>query len=109
MLSRTERLNSTFSCSTTPTWRRSQAGSTIARSIAVDQHAAALRHVEALDQLGERALARAGGADDPDDLAGRTLKLTSLQDLRPVDAIAEADMLERDLAANRAAARRGPG
>ena len=38
---------------------------------AVDQHAAALGHVEALDQLGERALARARGADDADDLAGR--------------------------------------
>ena len=32
MLSRTVRLNSTFSCSTTPIWRRSQAMSTIARS-----------------------------------------------------------------------------
>ena len=37
---------------------------------AVDQHASALRHVETLDQLGERALARARGADDADDLAG---------------------------------------
>ena len=34
---------------------------------AVDQHAAALGHVEALDQLGERALARARAADDADD------------------------------------------
>ena len=41
---------------------------------AVDQHAAALRHVEPLDQLGERALARARGADDADDLAGRDLE-----------------------------------
>ena len=38
---------------------------------AVDQHAPALRHVEPLDQLGERALARARRADDADDLAGR--------------------------------------
>ncbi len=33
---------------------------------AVDQHAPALGHVEPLDQLGERALARARGADDAD-------------------------------------------
>ena len=33
IFSRTERLNSTFSCRTTPIWRRSQAGSTMARSM----------------------------------------------------------------------------
>ena len=38
---------------------------------AVDEHAAALRHVEPLHQLGERALARARRADDADHLARR--------------------------------------
>jgi hypothetical protein len=33
MFSRTEQLNSTFSCSTTPIWRRSHAGSANARSM----------------------------------------------------------------------------
>ena len=33
MFSRTERLNSTFSCRTTPIWRRSHAGSAMARSM----------------------------------------------------------------------------
>ena len=73
MLSRTERLNSTFSCSTTPIWRRSQDGSTMAEVDAIDQDAPALRHVEPLDQLGQRALAGARRADDADDLSGRHL------------------------------------
>ena len=64
MFSRTERLNSTFSCSTTPIWRRSHAGSAMREVHAVDQHPAALRDVEPLHQLGERALARAGRPDD---------------------------------------------
>ena len=71
ILSRTDRLNSTFSCSTTPNCRRSQAASTIAEVDAVDEHAPTLRHVQSLGELGERALARARGADDADDLAGR--------------------------------------
>ena len=49
---------------------------------AVDQHAAAFRHVKPLDQLGERALARARGADDADHLAGRDGEADVVQDLR---------------------------
>ena len=61
----------------------------------VDEHPAALGHVEALDELGERALARAGRADDADDLAGGHVQTDVVQNFRPVDAIAEGDMLER--------------
>ena len=57
---------------------------------AVDQHAAALGHVEPLDQLGERALAGAGGADDADDLAGLDAEADVVQHLRAVEAIAES-------------------
>ena len=68
---------------------------------AVDQHAPALRDVEALDQFCERALAGPGGPDDADRLAGRHLEADVLQDFRPVDAIAEGDMVELDVAADR--------
>ncbi len=71
MLSRIERLNSTFSCSTEPTWRRSQDDVGHRQIDAVDQHAAGLRHVKPLHQLGQGRLARAGGTDDADDLPGR--------------------------------------
>ena len=74
MLSRIERLNSTFSCSTTPIWRRSQATSTMREVDAVDQDPAALGHVEPLHQLGRACFARARGADDADHLAGRNLQ-----------------------------------
>jgi hypothetical protein len=43
---------------------------------AIHQHAAALRHVEALHQLGQRALAGAGAADDADHLARPMVRLT---------------------------------
>ena len=68
---------------------------------AIDQDAAALRHVEPLDELGKRAFARAGGTDNADDLAGRNIEADIVQHLRRVDAIAESDMLESDLAADR--------
>src|SRR5260370_1385812 len=68
---------------------------------AIDQHPAALRDIEALDELGERALARSGGADDPDQLAGRNVQADIVQDFRPVDAVAKRDVLERDVAADR--------
>ena len=74
---------------------------------AVDQHAAALRHVEALDQLGERALAGARGADDADHLPRRHVEADVVQHFRAVDAIAESDVLERDIAADRRQARHG--
>ena len=72
---------------------------------AVDEHAPALRHVQSLDELGERALARARGADDADDLAGRHVETDVVQHFRPIDAVAEGDMLEGDVAADRWQAR----
>ena len=50
---------------------------------AVHEDAAALRHIEPLHQLRERALARAGRTDDPDDLARQILKLTSCRTSGP--------------------------
>src|ERR1700722_2111393 len=67
---------------------------------AVDQHTAALRDIEALDELGERALARAGRTDDADQLAGRNGQADVVQHFRPVDPVAEGDVFERDVAAD---------
>ena len=68
---------------------------------AIDKDAPALRHVKPLDQLGERALARARGTDDADNLSGRHAESHVMQDLRAVDAVAERDMLKSDVAADR--------
>jgi len=67
----------------------------------VDEDAAGLRHVEALEKLRERALARARRTDDADDLPGRNMKTDVVQDFRPVDAIAKPDMVKRNGAADR--------
>ena len=56
---------------------------------AVDEHASALGDVETLDELGERALSRAGWADNADNLASRNAETDVVQHLRPVDAIAK--------------------
>src|SRR5205807_4397233 len=68
---------------------------------AVDQDAPAFRHVKPLDELGERTLAGPRRADDPNDLTGRYIKTHVVQHLRRVDAIAESDVLESDLTADR--------
>ncbi len=68
---------------------------------AVDEHAAALRHEQPLNELGERALAGAGGADDADHLSGRHGEVHVVEDFWPVDAVAEGDVLEGYIAANR--------
>src|SRR5713101_6055849 len=68
---------------------------------AVDEDTAALRHVEAVDELGERALARPGRADDADDLTGLHDEADVVQDLRPVDTVTESDVVEGDIAADR--------
>ena len=70
MLSWMVRLNSRFSCSTTPMLARSQAGIDLGEVGAVEQDLALVRQVEALDQLGQRRLARARRPDDADHLAG---------------------------------------
>src|SRR5216684_5735238 len=68
---------------------------------AIDQHAAALGDIEALGELGERALARPGRADDAEQLARRNGQADVVQDFRAVDPVTEGDMLERDVAADR--------
>ena len=70
MFSRTLRLNSRFSCSTTPIWRLQLRRVDQADVDAVDQDAALLHAVQALDQLGQRALARARASDDADNFPG---------------------------------------
>src|SRR5262245_45258633 len=67
---------------------------------AVDQNPPALGHIEPLDQLGERAFARAGRADNADDLPGGNLKTDVMQHFRTIDPVAEGDVLERDVAAD---------
>src|SRR5258708_15966253 len=66
-----------------------------------DEDTAALRHVEAVDELGERALARPGRTDDADDLTGLHDEADVVQDLRPVDTVTESDVVEGDIAADR--------
>src|SRR5262249_59772373 len=68
---------------------------------AVDQHAPTLRHVESLGKLGERTLARARGPDDADDLTGRHVETDVMQHFRPIDTVAEGDVPEGDVAADR--------
>lgn len=75
---------------------------------AIDQHATAFWNVEALDELGHRALARTRGSDDADDLAGRHTEADVVQHLRPVDAVTKHNMVEGDVAANGRKRRRGP-
>ena len=67
---------------------------------AVERHRAGLRIVEAQDQVEDRALAGAGGADDGDLLAGLDAKRHAVEHvgLRP-RRIGEAHRVERDLGA----------
>src|SRR3954454_24207426 len=75
----------------------------------IDQHAAALRNVEPLHQLGEGAFARAGRSDDADGLSGRNVESDIVQDLRPIGPIAERDVLEPDVAPDPRQPRAGGG
>src|SRR5262245_6730235 len=67
----------------------------------VDQHASALGHVKPLQQLDERALAGARRADDANHLSRRHVEGHVMQDFRNVDPVAEGDVLEPDIAADR--------
>jgi len=66
----------------------------------IDQHATAFGDVEALDQLGQRALARPRGSDHADDLPGGHAEIDVVEHLRPVDAVTKHDMVEHHVAAN---------
>src|ERR1700756_4666146 len=68
---------------------------------ALHHDASALRHIQALNQLGQRTLARARGADNADHLARRYGEIDVVQDRRGVDPIAEIHVLERHLATDR--------
>ena len=94
MLSRIERLNRMFSCSTIPNWRRNQYAVHHGEIDAVDEHTSALGDVKALHKLGERTLSRAGWADNANNLARGNAETHVVQHLRPVDAIAKRNVLE---------------
>ena len=82
----------------------------VAHVDAVDQHAAALHVVEAVEQLDDRRLAGAGGTDDGDLLARLDDEGHVAQ--HPVlAAVGEPDVVELDAAAHARAARtrRRPG
>ncbi len=96
MFSRTLRLNSMFSCSTTPSWRRSCVASISGDVHAVDQHAALLGQVQALHQLGQRALAGARAAHDADDFAGAARQVHAVQHRRRIGPVAEGHVVELD-------------
>ena len=89
MLSRTERLNRKFSCSTTPTCRRSQVGIDLGDIDAIDQHAPAFRDRQALDELGDGAFPRSRTAHDANDRAGEDVKRQIAQHRRAIDAVAK--------------------
>src|SRR5579883_189050 len=67
---------------------------------AVDQHAAALRHVEPLHQLGQGRFARARWSDNADDLARGDAQAHIMQHFGTIDPIAEGHMVEGDIAAD---------
>src|SRR5581483_195165 len=61
---------------------------------AVDQHAAGFGHVEALDELRNRALAGTRAADQTDDFAGGNVERKLAQYLGRVRPVAENDLVE---------------
>src|SRR6185295_2860234 len=65
----------------------------------------ALRHVQTLDQFGERALARSRRTHDANRLSCWHVETDVVQDSRPIDAIAKGDMLEPDISADRGQSR----
>src|SRR5688500_8011022 len=73
--------------------------------MAVEPDAAALRIVEARDELDGRRLAGAGGTDERGQLAGRRDERHVVERWARRAFVGEAHVLERDLAARR---RQGP-
>ena len=71
MLSMTEPLNRKASCGTTASCSRSELDRDAAQVVPVDEHRARGGVVEARQQLDDRRLAGAGGADERDGLARR--------------------------------------
>ena len=95
-----------------PHLRAQRAAGDVAQVVPVDQDAPGGRVVEARDELCHRRLARAGRADERDGLhraaiAGRRRRARSTRarassPRRPRRAVGEGDVLEADLAADRA-------
>ena len=102
MFSRTERLNRTFSCSTTPIWRRSQAGSSTARSMPSISTRPLSGTYRRWTSLAIVLLPEPEGPTMPTTCPAGTSKLTSCR-IRAVDPIAERDVIELDVAVDRAA------
>src|SRR5579871_3272864 len=73
----------------------------VARVYAVEQDATLRRIVEAGDQVYQRAFAGPAAPDDGDHLAGMDLEGDVLQNVRPIRAVAEGDVLEADVAFKR--------
>ena len=71
----------------------------LAQIRSVQQNLPFVRQIEALDQLGERRFARAGRADDADDLAGANLERNIFENVGRVRTVSERDMANFDLAA----------
>src|SRR5271170_6796471 len=71
----------------------------LAQIRSVQQNLSLVRQIEALDQLGERRFARAGRADDADDLAGPNPERDIFENVGRVRTVSERDMAKFDLAA----------
>ena len=76
MLSRIVPVKSVVSCSTMPTWRRREELH-VTYVVAVDEDAPFGDVVEAWNQVDDRRLPRAGGAEQRDNLARRRRNVTS--------------------------------
>jgi hypothetical protein len=68
---------------------------------AVDQHSALLRGVKPLHQLGQRALAGAGPADDADHFVGADIQADRVHHRRRFGTVAEDHLVELDAALQR--------
>ena len=100
--------NRNDSCGTTPSWLRKRVQRDVADVVAVDEHLAVERVVEAGEQLGDRRLPRAGGADQRERLALGDREVDVLEHER-VGCVTERDVLERDLALDRRERHRASG
>ena len=90
-------LNSMFSWNTTAMLRRSDSRVTLADIDAVDGHAPFIRHIEAKDQIEQRAFAGAARADDGDALADVELEAEIVENRRLAVFILERDTVEGDV------------